>query len=136
LADAAPLPVPPSIAWLVKLVGEEAALALVEAHGGTRLFVPKRVGAHSALARRTGVPAKSLAPLAAAYGGETIKLPLCREWRIRIYRLRHGESYAAIARRLGIVESTVWRVLNDGGMTGQMELPFQSPVASLQSSDA
>ena len=94
-------PPPPNVRWLVDLVGEAAALRLVELYGGTRLFVPQKVHGRSEIVRKSGLAARTLEPLARQRGGETILLPLCREWRVRIYRERDGESYSVIARRIG-----------------------------------
>jgi DNA-binding NarL/FixJ family response regulator len=114
---------PPNIRWLIDLLGEEAALRLVDVHAGTRFFVPKTLTARSELVRSTQLDAKVLAPLVRSLGGELLNLPLCREWRVRIYRSREGLTYSQIAQRLGITERAVWRILNNGGMTAQMELP-------------
>jgi DNA-binding NarL/FixJ family response regulator len=114
---------PQTIAWLVELVGVAAALRLVEVHGGARVFVPAKVTAQSELAKSTGIAPAVLRKLCAARGGETIKLPICREWRVRRYRAA-GESYSAIARRLVITQFTVWHILHRTDMTNQLELPL------------
>jgi len=116
---------PPNIRWLIELVGEDAALRLVERYGGVRIEVPKKITETSEIVRSTGLAPATLAPLAAHHGAERITLPICREWRVRIYRLRERQSYAQIARRLGMVENTVWRILNNSGMTQQQMDLFQ-----------
>ncbi len=99
-----------AVAFVLRVLSPEAALALIEWRGGTRLYIPRDASgaAHEALASHVGVPA-ALA-LAEAFRGEYLKVPLAKTWRARLYRAR-GESYAEIARRLGCTESAVWRHL-------------------------
>jgi hypothetical protein len=112
---------PAELAWLVDLVGARPALRLIEARGGTRVYVPRTPAEGSALVRDVGLaPAQALA---AAYGGETITVPVARHWRVREYRAA-GLSYAAIARKLGCHEDTVWRLLKSAGETSQLSLPI------------
>jgi hypothetical protein len=113
---------PQCVRWLVQLVGDEAALTLVEKHGGARVFIPAKISAKSELVKSTGISPLILRRLVAARPGENIKLPICREWRVRVYRTRDGDSYGAIARRLNIDERSVWRILHESGMTNQLEL--------------
>ena len=102
---------PAELAPLTSLIGDHAALLLIEAHGGTRLYIARR---GDALA--TVIGAQAAAALAAELGGEYLKVPTAKFWRARVYRAR-GMSYALIARRLGATESSVWRWLNAGGDT-------------------
>jgi hypothetical protein len=103
------LPPPPAeLAHLVRLIGADAMLRLIEARGGTRLYVPQVPDDASPIAADIGLEAARA--LAREYGGETIKVPTCKVWRARVYHAR-GLSYAKIARRLGCTESTVWRLL-------------------------
>lgn len=106
---------PPELAELARLVGPEAALILVEIHGGTRLPVPKAPNQGTRLAREIGLDAARA--LSAEYGGLMVKVPLAKAWRARIYRAR-GDSYAKIARALGATEGRVWAWLNQAGQTG------------------
>jgi hypothetical protein len=63
---------------LVDIVGAEAAFALIEAHGGTRFYVPKNPNERLiSLIGEMGARA-----LSQAWGGEPVKLPLARTWRI------------------------------------------------------
>ena len=111
--------VPPEIAPFVALIGEHAALLLVEHHGGTRITIP--AGAETRLAEQIG--AQAAAALFAHFGHERVAVPLAKGWRARLYRER-GWSYAAIARKLGCNESTVWKHLNPATGGAQLALPL------------
>jgi hypothetical protein len=102
-------PAPAEIAYLTKHIGEAAALTLIEKRGGTRLYVPAEPNQASALALEIGLPAAQA--LAREFGGETLKIPLCKFWRMRVYKAE-GCSYAVIARRLGTTETTIQRQLS------------------------
>lgn len=110
----APPPPPAELAWLTTIIGADAALRLIEEHGGTRLYVPKEVNQRSAA--RLGIPRAAAQALAECFGGEHILIPVARAWRVRLYRAR-GMTYPAIARRLGITERAVGRILADARMT-------------------
>ena len=105
---------PVEIARLVAALGEAGALQLIEAHGGTRVYVPHAPNQGSTLALAVGLDGARR--LAASDGGCWIKVPLCRDWRIRLYRAE-GLTHAAIARRLGVHESTIHRHLQAAGLT-------------------
>ena len=114
---------PANVRWLVQLVGRDAAMRLVEVHGGIELFVPKKIGPRSELVRRTQLDWHVLEKLAKSYGGERLKLPIARDWRIQVYRQRDGLSYSEIARKLGICTSAVYKALARNDLvTSQMEL--------------
>lgn len=117
--EAALPPPPPELAGLVRLIGAEATLTLVELHGGTRLPVPKSANQGTRLSREIGLAAARA--LSAEYGGLMLRVPLAKRWRALVYR-RAGQSYSAIARRLGASENSVWLWLNRAGVTGQMDL--------------
>lgn len=107
-------------ARLVQIMGAEGALALIEWQASARYYVPKSVDPSDPLAEAVGIDA-ALA-LVQARGGEQIKVPIAREWRIVIYRQR-GQSYGAIAKRLMCSHNTVWRTLHAHEMTAsQLDL--------------
>lgn len=95
------------VARIHDLIGPEAALALIEARGGTRLYIGEAVEGRTVA---DIIGQEQAARLAEAYGRETIKVPLGREWRILVYRSR-GLSYRAIALKAGCSENTVWETL-------------------------
>lgn len=112
------LPPPPAeLADLSAHLPPEALLALIEGFGGTVLYIPHSPNQASPLVRALGRDAA--AALAAARGGERIKVPLARHWRIRVLRERDGLSYSQIARRLGITEDAVWRHLSAARLTAK-----------------
>ena len=109
------LPAPPAeLAFLTDRIGAAATLKLIELHGGTRVHVPKFPNQGVKLAREIGLAeAKALAEI---WGGDYLKVPLCKYWRARVYR-HGGASYPEIARKLGVTERAVWKYLSDAGMT-------------------
>ncbi len=109
-------PPPAELEFLSDLIGAEATLRLIELHGGTRVHVPKSPNQGSKLSRDIGLTAAKA--LAARWGGDTLKVPLARYWRARIYRM-NGRTYREIARLLGVNEGTVHTYLRAARMTVQ-----------------
>ena len=108
-------PAPPAeLSWLTDAIGAEATLRLIEEHGGTRLYVPKEPNQGTPIAHLVGLVGAQR--LASAFGGDYLKVPLAKNWRVRLYRAR-GDSYSAIARRVGMTESAVGRILSAAGVT-------------------
>nr|WP_294547635.1 helix-turn-helix domain-containing protein [uncultured Rhodopila sp.] len=103
---------------LIRLIGEEETLALVEKFGGTRFYVARQGGDMANMFCEA-----TAAALADAFGGEYLKVPTARRWRCGLYKAR-GLSYAQIARKLGATESSVWRWLHAAGETAQLSLPL------------
>lgn len=93
---------------LATLIGEEALVRLAEAFGGTRLYVPTKMGAKHAIARAIGLEAAQL--LTARLAPDTIQVPLARELRARHYAAAR-RTHAEIARELGMTEKGVSRLL-------------------------
>ncbi|WP_045682051.1 hypothetical protein [Martelella endophytica] len=89
------------------MLGDEGFMQFVEKVGGIRFYVPHDPARS---ADKEGLGDDILAPLSNAYPGEYIKVPLARRWRADQYRLR-GLSHADIARRLGMSESGVYKLL-------------------------
>jgi hypothetical protein len=88
---------------LIDALGVEGFIALTEAHGGIRLYVP--VEPHgSQLASDIGLD--HAARLSKLFPGSYIRVPLAREVRAQHYRSL-GESNGKIARRLGLTETGV-----------------------------
>ena len=118
------IPPTPEVMRLSDIIGISAALALIEAHGGTRLYVPRTLSEGINLPGIIGEEAAG--KLIREHGGCYLKIPVARAWRTLVYR-GHGQSYADIARRLGCTEGTVWRILNEHEMTTRQLDLFGSP---------
>ncbi len=100
------------VARLADLIGLEAALALVEAYGGTRVYIPHEPTEW--LADLVGEAAAAI--LCGTRSGENLEVPLGRQWRVLVYKAQ-GLSRSAIARRLVCTESAVGRILRANGLT-------------------
>ncbi len=120
------IPPPAELGEFVQALGAEDTLRLIEAYGGTSLWVP-----HTFDPARPNVAALIVefdAPMVKAmvqrWGKGPLKVPNIKWWRARLYRAR-GQEIARIARRLGVDVKTVWKYLSDAGMTKQQaELPL------------
>jgi hypothetical protein len=107
-------PPPAELHTLRDAIGALPMVALIEAFGGTRIKVPAHQVGGSVLAGVVGLPgAKALSTM---FGGEMVKVPLAKGWRIRLYRAE-GLSYTRVARRLGVSESAVHKYLQLARMT-------------------
>jgi hypothetical protein len=104
------------IGQLIGLCGEAPVFKLIEAAGGTRLYVPRNPVAGNRISCIVGLGAAKA--IGARFGGLNMKLPLARAWRVRVYR-GQGMSYAQIASAIGISESAVFGHLKDMGLTRQ-----------------
>jgi len=110
---------------ILNLLGAEGTLALVEAFAGCRLFIPKHPRPCSALSKVVGaIPAQRLSE---HYGGLTIKVPLAKRWRVAVYR-KQGWSYPMIARRLCMHETTVFKNLQEMGLTRSLRTARRGPA--------
>ena len=92
---------------LRELIGDEATLALIEAHPGQRIYMPRDRHARSDLAKIVGVDAAQ--KIADEYGGEAFVVPVAREWRVEVYAER-GMKAPQIARRVGSHVDTVFKI--------------------------
>lgn len=89
---------------LISLIGERAFVALAEAFGGRRLYVPGVIEGDHDIARAIGPDAAR--HLSERIAPDVIRVPLARDLRARHYRAA-GLSNGAIATRLGITEPAV-----------------------------
>jgi hypothetical protein len=102
---------------LVDLIGEDAALKLVEEFGGRRLDIPRSVGPRHQLAKVIGEAAAR--KLVAEYFGGRLRVPMAKFWRAQVYRAR-GLSYNEIAKRLQVTDNSVHRFLRDAGVVRKL----------------
>jgi Mor family transcriptional regulator len=96
-----------------QLIGLKAAVALVQAFGGRRIYVPMQIARGDLLAREIGVGlAKKLSRV---FGGDRIDVPTDLDFARRRARIalmrRRGMTHAAIARTLHCTERYVYKVL-------------------------
>ena len=117
------IPLPAELSYLGEIMPDAAVLRLIEAHGGTRIYVPKAPSDSSPLVASIGMAAAQA--LAGIRGGEDFKVPLARWWRARILKAG-GASYPAIARALGVTERAVHGYLQAARMTHAGERPDAS----------
>lgn len=89
----------PIEAELEEVIGEDALLRLVEAFGGTPLYVPQQAKPDGEIVQAIGADAADA--LSARFAPDYIDVPLARERRARHYRAQ-GRSNTEIARTLGI----------------------------------
>jgi hypothetical protein len=92
----------------VQAVGPEAALLLIEAFGGTEIYVPRNPVPTSPLVAAIG--AEAAAALAHAYGTNELRVPSAKRWRVRVYAAR-GASQKQISLKVGLNQRTVERYL-------------------------
>lgn len=126
-----PLPPPtPDLKGLCDLCGSrEAALTLIEAHGGTSIYVPHR---HETSDLRDTLDAGLIERLRQRYVGDWMRVPLAQAWRVQVYRSR-GMTIRDIARRLTMTESGVYKSLRLAGLSNTLSsAPAAKPGAGLQ----
>lgn len=106
------------VARLVALIGEEAALRLLEARGGTRLWIPAKT-AEGVLAGIVGLDAAEA--MYRQYGAGEIKVPFGRQWRVLCY-IAMGLNRTQAALRAGCTENTVHDILQRHGRPAAAQL--------------
>jgi hypothetical protein len=101
-------PPPPELAELVEVLGPADTMCLIEARGGTVIFVPNKSD-RSKLAEELGE--MIAARLSAEFAGCYLKVPLAKSWRI-VVLASNGLTHQQIARRIGCHVDTVQRQLS------------------------
>jgi len=104
-------PATEEVARLVELIGGEATLKLLEARGGTRLWIPKK-STDGVLAGIVGVDAAEA--MAKHYGSGEIMLPIGRPWRVLCY-IAMGLNRTQTALKAGTSEKVVHGILQRFG---------------------
>ncbi|MGO1078321.1 hypothetical protein [Inquilinus sp. CA228] len=107
----APTP-PPQVEPYIEIIGHDAALDLVKAFGGVRVYVPKDPPADSPVVKAIGMAAA--VRLAAALGGESPRIPVARAWLVQHYASLQW-PVPRIARELRIADFSVRRILERQG---------------------
>lgn len=87
---------------------EDEMIAIAEAFGGTRLYIPVTAKDDHAIVQALG--RETFGKLAASFSPDTIRVPVCRELRALRYR-SEGCSTGRIATRLCMTESGVERIV-------------------------
>lgn len=113
--------VPAHLAPYVDLLGADKAIELFLAMGGSELYLPRRSGDNTIIARTIG--AANVQRLAAAIGYGYIKVPLARQWIAQTLRDK-GKSDNEIAHLVRADVSTVRRWLGPKGSAQQLNLPI------------
>lgn len=95
---------------IIALIGAELAAKLSEKFGGTRLYVPAKVGQHHPISEVIGLAAAE--QICREFAAHLLLIPLREGKRARILALaRANWTRAAIAREVGCGERTVYYVL-------------------------
>ena len=106
---------PPVARELIEVIGLDATRALIEAFGGTRLYVPGRLAPDHALVKLLGEPAA--AALAAHYAGDELGVPrAAAAMRAALHRqivaaYDAGASAARLAREHGCTERWIYAIV-------------------------
>lgn len=119
---------PPRLAHLVSIIGLAATLRLIEARGGTRLYVPKRPDEDRLLVKLIGRPAA--ARLVRAYPGESLEL----DRGVRALRAVRDRALAddfetlsasKLALKYQLTERGVWKILNRARIVNTRQAAFR-----------
>lgn len=116
----------PGLEEVVRIIGMDAALKLVEAFGGTSPRVPKSMYADHPIAAAIGI--EPAIKLAQHYAGSDLYVPRCaahlRALRDReIVRLSDTISVDELARRYRLSDRSIWGILKRTDMgDGQGDL--------------
>ena len=95
------------------MIGETATVALANRFGGTRLYIPLKIGDDHEIALAIGREATTA--LQVRFSLATIRVPLLRNLRAK-QMVMDGWSAARIAVRLGMTETGVARLLKTQGL--------------------
>lgn len=106
---------------LAEWIGMASARELARHFGGTRLYVPRKIGEHHPIAVAIGRAAADR--LAASAGSQTLAIPRQPERRARVVELRSRSlTIAQIVRETTYSERHVYRLLRDDDAIRQPDL--------------
>ena len=107
---------PESLTDMAEIIGLNPTLAVVKAYGGTRLFVPKRMGTQHHLANLLGL--EQARRLSNHFGGENLTIPrmatAMRTQRNReiVRRYDAGESVRVLAQAYHLTDRQIYTILS------------------------
>ncbi|MBI2801267.1 MAG: hypothetical protein HYX63_13480 [Gammaproteobacteria bacterium] len=116
---------PGSVRELTECIGLNAALALVDAYGGTRVWIPEQYQPQHPLAKVIGVTAAKT--LVGRYALDHLMIPKCaaalRSARDQAVRARYdeGETARTLARAYGITETRIYQIVAVRPHVGQTQ---------------
>ncbi len=108
--------IPDSLREIVEVIGQPGAIKLIEKCGGTRMFIPKRLGAQHKLANLLGF--EQAKRLSHHFGGETISIArgsslLRRQRNLQIIRAYdNGTPASQLALRYQLTERQIYSILS------------------------
>lgn len=106
---------PASLQDMAEVIGDDDTMKLVENYGGTRIFVPHRMGAQHKLATLLGL--EQARKLSNVFGGEALTIAQCsklfkykRNEEIR-KKYDEGVSITVMVREYGITERQIYAII-------------------------
>lgn len=109
---------PKNFAFVAKLIGVEAALNMIQAYGGTNVFIPHRHALNINHDISGVISLKKLQILSEQLGNNTIEVPmgspLVNAMRNKMIRnmANDGHSKPKIARKFGVTQRTIRTIVN------------------------
>ncbi len=107
---------PESLRDMVEILGLTTTMHIVKAHGGTRLFVPKKANAQHHLANLLGI--EQARQLSDHFGGESLSIPrmahALRHQRNRdiVRRYDAGDSVRILAQAFHLTDRQIYTILS------------------------
>ncbi|QQC83029.1 transcriptional regulator [Acinetobacter bereziniae] len=108
---------PKNFSFVAKLIGVEASLQLIDAYGGTSIFIPNKYALNIDHDISRVISLKKLQLLSEQLGNNSIEIPMGSPifvaMRNRMVRdLAKKESKAKIARKFGVTQRTIRSIVN------------------------
>lgn len=107
---------PESLAEVQEVIGLPATMKLVEAYGGTRVYVPKRLGVQHKLANLLGV--EQARRLSHYFGGESLTVARAAQAlrsernKAIVRRFDAGETVRSLAQEHHMTERNIYTILS------------------------
>lgn len=120
---------PAALVRIAEVTSTAAALKLVDAFGGTSIYVPQSITSEDRLALILG--AEAAVALAEAFGGDRLDIPTMAFARHRKAMIIQAEGSArVVARRLGVTERYVRMVRNAGSTHDPRQIDWVADFAA------